>query len=71
MSNVLVSTEPLTVARNTAGQHVYLYKGQTVDAAALDADDVARLKEEGFLADYDGEAPAPKKASRASAAKQD
>lgn len=49
-----MSTSALTIARNKAGQHVYLYKDQTVDSAALDAEDVKRLKDEGFLADYTG-----------------
>ncbi|GAB3867368.1 hypothetical protein GCM10028801_41190 [Nocardioides maradonensis] len=52
MAKILESTTALTIARDTDGRQRYLYRGQTVDAAALDPEDAERLLELGHLAEY-------------------
>lgn len=47
--DIYVATQPLVIARDAKGSHVYVYRGQGVPAAALDEVDAARLVKAGFL----------------------
>lgn len=59
MAEIVQSAEELTLVKGVgSGRWVYLYKGMTADAAGLDPEDVARLKERGSLVDFDPNAAA-------------
>lgn len=62
---ILVSDVALTVAKNRSGSHVYLYKGQGIESAALDPEDAKRLVEAGFLK-AKAVAPAPTRSAAGS-----
>lgn len=46
-----IGKSELTIARTPAGTQVYVYKGQGIDGAILDQDDLARLVDAGHLAE--------------------